>query len=248
MTAQHHKPGLFAKLRAYFLAGILVTAPIAITAAVAIWFIELVDSQIVPLIPSHLNPDTYLREVIGFSYGLPGLGVIVLLFVITLIGALTAGLVGRYFVNMGEAVLQRMPVIRSVYSATKQVFETVLKQQSDAFRQAVLVEYPRRDAWTIAFVTGSSKGEIKRLLDGDYVNVYVPTTPNPTSGFLLFVPRQDMIVLDMPVDEAFKALISLGLVLPEDRTGAKIAAEQAIQTKQEIESALDDLKKTGHGD
>ncbi|RED51069.1 DUF502 domain-containing protein [Aestuariispira insulae] len=247
MTAHPHKPGLFAKLRAYFLAGILVTAPIAITAAVAIWFIELVDSQIVPLIPGHLNPDTYLREVIGFSYGLPGLGVIVLLVFITLIGALTAGLVGRYFVNMGEAVLQRMPVIRSVYSATKQVFETVLKQQSDAFRQAVLVEYPRRGAWTIAFVTGNSKGEIKRLLDGDYVNVYVPTTPNPTSGFLLFVPREDMIILDMPVDEAFKALISLGLVTPEDKTGIKIAAETAMRTKDEIDGALEDLKKSGHG-
>ena len=207
MSGPHHSPGIFAKLRGYFLAGILVTAPVAITAAVAIWFIELVDSQVIPLLPRHLNPDTY-------GIPLPGLGVVVLGIAITLIGALTAGLVGRYFVNMGEAVLRRMPVIRSVYSATKQIFETVLQQQSDAFRQAVLVEYPRKGVWAFAFVTANTKGEVKRLLDGDFVNVYVPTTPNPTSGFLLFVPREDMIVLDMPVDEAVKMLISMGLGYP----------------------------------
>lgn len=212
--------GIFARLRGYFLAGVLVTAPIAITVAVALWFIDLVDSQIVPLIPSHLNPDTYIREVLGVEIGLPGLGVLVLVVVITFIGAFTAGLVGRFLIRIGESILQRMPIVRSVYSGSKQILETVLKQQSDAFRQAVLVEYPRRGVWAFAFVTGNTEGEVKRQLEGDMVNVYVPTTPNPTSGFLLFVPRKDMIVLDMPVEEAIKMLISMGIVTPEDRKGS----------------------------
>ena len=208
---------LFARLRAYFLAGVLVTAPIAITFAVAIWFIELVDNQIVHLIPDHLNPDTYLRETVGLEIGLPGLGLVVLVFAITLIGALTAGLVGRYVVNIWESILQRMPFISGVYSASKQILETLLKNQSEAFRQAVLVEYPRRDAWTIAFVTGNSQGEIKRKLAGEKVSIYVPTTPNPTSGFLLFVPKEDIVPLDMPVEDALKLLISLGIVNPADK-------------------------------
>lgn len=208
--------GIFARLRGYFLAGVLVLAPIAITVAVALWFIDLVDSQIVPLIPDHLNPDTYIREVLGVEIGLPGLGVLILAVFITFVGAFTAGLVGRFMIGIGESILHRMPVVRSVYSGSKQILETILKQQSDAFRQAVLVEYPRRGVWAFAFVTANTEGEVKRLLEGDMVNVYVPTTPNPTSGFLLFVPRKDMIVLDMPVEEAIKMLISMGIVTPGD--------------------------------
>ncbi|MTI10850.1 DUF502 domain-containing protein [Curvivirga aplysinae] len=209
--------GFFARIRAYFLAGVLVTAPIAITFAVAIWFIELVDNQIVHLIPDHLNPDTYLRETLGLQIGLPGLGLIVLFVAITLIGALTAGLVGRYIVHAWEVVLNRMPVISGVYSASKQVLETLLKNQSEAFRQAVLVEYPRRGAWTIAFVTGNTQGEVKQKLENEQVSIYVPTTPNPTSGFLLFVPKEDLKPLDMPVEDALKLLISLGIVNPSDK-------------------------------
>lgn len=214
------RPGIFSRLRGYFLAGVLVTAPIAITAAVAWWFIELVDSQIVPLIPDHLNPDTYIRQVLGAEIGLPGLGVVILVVFITLVGALTAGLVGRFLVGLGESILNKMPIVRNVYSGSKQILETVLKQQSDAFRQAVLVEYPRRGLWAFAFVTANTEGEVKRRLQGDFVNVYVPTTPNPTSGFLLFVPREDIVVLDMPVDEAIKMFISMGIVTPPDRFSA----------------------------
>lgn len=214
--------GLFARLRAYFLAGVLVTAPIAITFAVAIWFIELVDDRIVHLIPDYLNPDTYLRETVGLEIGLPGLGLLVLFVVITLIGALTAGLVGRYLVYWWEQVLNRMPFISGVYSATKQILETLLKNQSEAFRQAVLVEYPRRGAWTIAFVTGNTAGEVSRKLEAERVSIYVPTTPNPTSGFLLFVPKEDLIPLDMPVEDALKMLISLGIVSPEEKTAKQM--------------------------
>lgn len=211
------KVSLMGRLRGYFLAGVLVTAPLAITAAVAWWLIDFVDSQVVPLIPSQLNPDTYMKEVLGLEIGLPGLGLIVLFVGITLIGALTAGLVGRWIVRFWESLLNRMPVVRSVYAAVKQILETVLKQQSKAFQKAVLVEYPRRGLWAIAFVTSDTKGEVEAKTPGDHVNVFLPTTPNPTSGFLLFVPVSEAIPLDMTVEDAVKMVISGGIVTPEMR-------------------------------
>ena len=211
------KRRLFARLRGYFLAGILVTAPVAITLATAWWFVGFVDSKVVPLIPARYNPDSYLRDIVGFEIGLPGLGVVVLLVIITLIGALTAGFVGRYVIHLGERLVARMPVIRNVYSALKQIFETVLKQQSNAFRQAVLVEYPRRGIWAVGFITGNTEGEVQNLTRDDMVNIFLPTTPNPTSGFLLFVPREELVDLNMSVEEAIKMVISAGIVTPPDR-------------------------------
>lgn len=211
------KRRVLARLRGYFLAGVLVTAPVAITLASAWWFVGFVDSKVVPLIPKRYNPDVFLKDIVGFEIGLPGLGVVVLLVLITLIGALTAGFVGRYVVHLGERVLARMPVIRNVYGAIKQIFETVLKQQSTAFRQAVLIEYPRRGIWAVGFITGNTEGEVQNLTKDDMVNVFLPTTPNPTSGFLLFVPRRELINLSMSVEEAIKMVISAGIVTPPYR-------------------------------
>jgi uncharacterized membrane protein len=209
--------GLLARIRAYFLAGVLIISPVAITLALAFWLINFIDSHIVPLIPVQWNPDTYLRDYFGFKFSIPGLGVLVLFVVITLVGWLTAGFVGRIFVRTGENIVARMPVVRGIYSAVKQIMETIFRNQSQAFRQAVLVEYPRRGLWTIAFVTGKAQGEVKSHLEGDMVAIYVPTTPNPTSGFLLFVPRADVVYLNMSVEEAFKLVISGGIVAPPDR-------------------------------
>ena len=142
-----------ARLRAYFLAGVLVTAPLGITIYVALAFIEFIDRSVVPLIPARYLP-----------YHIPGLGLIIVVVALTLIGALTAGLFGRWIVRTGERLLNRMPIIRSIYGAVKQIFETVLAQQSRAFREAVLVEFPRRDSWTIGFVTARTQGEIARLI------------------------------------------------------------------------------------
>ncbi len=206
--------GILKKLRAYFFAGVLVMAPIAVTIALALWFIEFVDSHIVPLIPAHWNPNTYIQDYFGITLSVPGVGVVVLVFVITLVGALTAGFLGRFLVRTGENVVARMPVVRSIYSASKQILETVFRDQSEAFREAVLVEYPRRDLWTIGFITGRTTGEVQHKTADEVVNVYVPTTPNPTSGFLLYVPEKDLIPLDMPVDEAVKMVISVGMVTP----------------------------------
>ena len=206
--------GILKKLRAYFFAGVLVMAPIAVTIALALWFIEFVDSHIVPLIPAHWNPNSYIQDYFGIKLSVPGVGVVVLVVVITLIGALTAGFLGRFLVRTGENVVARMPVVRSIYSASKQILETVFRDQSEAFREAVLLEYPRRGLWTIGFITGRTTGEVQHKTSDEVVNVYVPTTPNPTSGFLLYVPEGDLIPLDMPVDEAVKMVISVGMVTP----------------------------------
>ena len=224
--------GVLGKLRAYFFAGILVMAPIAVTIALALWFIDFVDSQIVPLIPAHWNPNTYIQDYFGITLSVPGVGVIVLVIVITLVGALTAGFLGRFLIRTGENIVNRMPVVRSIYSASKQILETVFRDQSEAFREAVLVEYPRRNLWTIGFITGRTTGEVQHRTPEDVVNVYVPTTPNPTSGFLLYVPEQDLIPLDMPVDEAVKMVISVGMVTPafDPKAGRPVASADDTET------------------
>ncbi len=206
--------GILGRIRAYFFAGVLVSTPIAVTIALALWFIEFVDSHVVPLIPVHWNPNTYIQDYFGITLSVPGVGVVVLAVVITLIGALTAGFLGRFIIRTGENIVARMPVVRSIYSASKQILETVFRDQSEAFREAVLVEYPRRDAWTIAFITGRTTGEVQARTPDDVVNVYVPTTPNPTSGFLLYVPVKDLKPLDMSVEDAVKMVISVGMVTP----------------------------------
>ncbi|HJO88234.1 MAG TPA: DUF502 domain-containing protein [Alphaproteobacteria bacterium] len=213
-------PGsLGARLRTYFLAGILVTAPITITLYAAWIFVAFVDGKVTPLIPESYNPSTYL------PFDIPGLGLVVMAVVLILIGWLTAGFLGRLFLRISERILRRMPVISGMYSAIKQIFETVLKKQSNAFREAVLVEYPRRGVWAIAFITGRTKGEVQSLIEEEVINVFLPTTPNPTSGFLLFVPRKDIIPLNMTVEEAIKMVISGGIVTPSDR---RPEAEQKI--------------------
>ncbi|MBT5494345.1 MAG: DUF502 domain-containing protein [Alphaproteobacteria bacterium] len=206
--------GVLGKIRAYFFAGILVLTPVAVTIALALWFIEFVDSHIVPLIPHHWNPNTYIQDYLGITLSVPGVGVVVLAIVITLVGALTAGFLGRFIVRTGERIVNRMPVVRSIYSASKQILETVFRDQSEAFREAVLVEYPRRDAWTIGFITGQTTGEVQERTPDEVVNVYVPTTPNPTSGFLLYIPVKDVKPLDMSVEDAVKMVISVGMVTP----------------------------------
>jgi len=203
--------GFLARLRTYFLTGIIVTAPIGITVYIAWQFISWVDESVRPLLPPAYNPETYV------PFALPGVGLVIGFIVLTLIGALTASFFGRSLVRFGERLVERMPVVRTIYSALKQIFETVLAQSSDSFSEVVLVEYPRRDLWTIAFVTSRTEGEVQDITADDMVNIYVPTTPNPTSGFLLFVPRQDVRPLSMTVEEGIKYVISTGIIVPPDR-------------------------------
>jgi uncharacterized membrane protein len=202
---------MFSRLRTYFFAGVLVTAPIGITLYLAWLIIDFIDNQVTPLIPARYNPESYL------PFSIPGLGLIVAAIVLTFIGAFTAGLLGRWVVGLSERLMARMPVIRNVHSALKQILETVLAQQSKAFRQVVLIEYPRRGIWAIGFLTGDTVGEVQNVTEDDTVNVFLPTTPNPTSGFLLFVPREDCHVLSMTVEEGIKMVVSGGIVTPPDR-------------------------------
>lgn len=199
---------LMARLRTYFFAGILLTAPFAITLYLAWLFVSFVDARVTPLIPARFSPETYL------PFAVPGLGLVIVVVGLTLIGAFTAGYLGRLITGIVDRLLARMPVVRSVYAALKQLMETVLAQKSQAFREAVLLEYPRKGIWTIGFVTGTGSGEVLALTRPDMVNVFVPTTPNPTSGFLLFVPREDTVTLSMSVEDALKLVVSGGIVAP----------------------------------
>src|SRR5262249_42672746 len=157
---------------------------------------------VVSLVPEGFNPAHYL------PFPIPGLGLIAVMLGLVLIGALTAGYLGRIFVRVSERLLGRMPVIRGLYGAVKQIFETVLAKQSNTFREVVLVEFPRREMWTIAFVTGRLEGELRSYSREEMLSLLVPTTPNPTSGYLVFVPRRDTVPLSMTVEEALKLVIS----------------------------------------
>lgn len=222
------KKGFVNRLRAYFMAGILITAPISITVYLGWLFITFVDGKITPLLPAKYNPESYL------PYGLPGLGVVIAVVGLILIGALTAGFVGRFFQRVWDSLMDNVPILRGVYKALKQILETVTAQQSAAFREAVLVEYPRKGMWVIAFITGKTEGEVQAITEEEVINLFVPTTPNPTSGFLIFVPKQDIVKLSMKVEDALKMVISGGLVTPPDeRPRSAIDAVQMHSTESE---------------
>lgn len=202
--------GVFARLRAYLLAGILVTAPIAITVYLTYGFLLWVDSKVTPLIPPHYNPNFYL------PFSMPGLGLIIAVVFFIMVGWFAKNFLGRLIINVSENIVHRLPVIRAVYKAIKQVFETVMTSQSQAFRDVVMFEYPRQGSWALGFVTGITKGEVQRLTDTEVVNVFLPTTPNPTSGYLLFLPRKDLVFMKMSVEEGIKMIVSGGIITPPD--------------------------------
>lgn len=211
---------MFQRLRGNFLAGIVLVGPVALTIYLAWTAITLIDQAIVPWVPSAYNPGTYLGADV------PGFGVIVFLFFTTVVGWLTKNFFGRQIVRLGESWVSRMPIIRSIYNALKQIAETILSQSQTSFRNACLIEYPRKGLWAVAFVSTDTKGEIpSRAGQPRMVSVFLPTTPNPTSGFLLFVPEEDMVILDMTVEDAAKLVISAGLVTPP--TAAEIKAGKA---------------------
>lgn len=213
--------GLIPRLRNYFIAGILITAPISITVYLGWLFVTFVDSKVTPLIPKAYNPENYL------PFAVPGLGVVVLVAALILVGAFTAGFFGRLFHRVSGQVMDRVPVLRGIYKAIQQILETILAQQSNAFREAVLVEYPRKGMWVIAFITGSTKGEVQAITEDETINLFIPTTPNPTSGFLIFVSKDEIVRLSMSVEDALKMVISGGIVTPPDnRPEAKDKAKQ----------------------
>jgi uncharacterized membrane protein len=208
-------PGHFtvfaALLRNYLITGIVVVGPLAITFYLVRGIIEWADSTVKPLIPPSWNPDTYLPIAV------PGFGLLVGLVGITALGAATASLVGRSLIGFGETLLHRTPLVRPVYKTLKQVFETVVANRDSAFRQVGLIEWPRPGLWALVFISQPARGEVAEKLGGteEMLTVFIPTTPNPTGGYIMFVPRRDVVMLDMAVEDAAKLILSAGLVVPE---------------------------------
>lgn len=210
--AKKAKLDIGAKIRGYFIAGILVVVPITITFYMAYIVVTSIDGWVASFWPETYNPNNYL------PFSIPGLGLIAVFVALVLIGFFAANFLGRFLINIYEYVLDRLPVIKTIYGSIKQIMETVLANQSDAFREAVLLEYPRAGTWSIGFLTGTTSGEVQKVTKEKMINVFVPTTPNPTSGFLLFVPEKDVYKLHMTVEEAIKMVVSGGIVTPPDRT------------------------------
>lgn len=195
-------------LRKWLLAGLLVMVPVAITVAVLRWVIDTLDQTLL-ILPEAWHPDRV------FGVHIPGLGVLLTLAILLVVGAGASNFVGRKLVRFGDRIVSRIPVVRSIYSSVKQVSDTLFSESGNAFRTAVLVQWPRADVWTIGFVTGAPGGDVINYLRGEeYVSVYVPTTPNPTGGYFVMLRKSDCIELKMSVDDALKYVVSMGVVAP----------------------------------
>ncbi|CAD0185489.1 hypothetical protein RUESEDTHA_02376 [Ruegeria sp. THAF57] len=209
----HRRPGLFSRLRASFLTGIVVIAPVWLTIWLIWSVVGWIDSAVLPLIPQKFQPSEYV------GVNLRGVGVVIFLIFTVLVGWIAKGILGRSLIHFAESLVNRMPVVRSVYSGIKQISETVFAQTERSFEKACLIQYPRRGIWAIGFVSTTARGEVSDRAEtgGNLLSVFVPTTPNPTSGFLLFFPEEDVILLDMSIEDAAKLVISAGLVYPNDK-------------------------------
>jgi uncharacterized membrane protein len=196
-------------LKNYFLTGLLVILPVFITLYV-IWSLIRGMDAILKYVPAKYLPETYLHIYI------PGLGLILVIILVFVVGLLARNFVGRKIVQLGENIVDRIPLVRVLYAGVKQLLETLFLQRTDAFKRVALIEYPRRGAYVIGFITGESKGEIQNKTDKNMINVFVPTTPNPTSGFYILIPEDELIILNMSVEDAFKLIISGGIVSPNE--------------------------------
>ena len=194
---------IFKKISNNFFKGILISVPVIITFYIAWALIKFFDKQASPILGT-------------FPYELPGFGLIIVFVFFSIIGFLTTGLLGRIFSSFIEKILSKIPVLRNIYSGLKQLFETILSKKSNSFREVILLEYPRKGIWAMGFLTGDTKGEVNRRTKSQMVNIFLPTTPNPTSGFLLFVPQSDVIRLSMSVEEGIKMIISAGMLTPSE--------------------------------
>ncbi len=202
------------KLKSYFLTGLLVLVPITLTLLVVRWLVRLMDNLLKSVLPMALRPE----QIFGIS--VPGIGLVATLLLILLVGVLTANIFGRSLVNFTEKLVDRIPFVKGIYTLFKQVSDTILNRDRGAFSKVVLIEYPRRGIWAVAFVTGITQGEVQLITEKKLTNIFVPTTPNPTSGFYILVAEDDMIELSMTVEEAFKLIISGGMVTPPVRNAA----------------------------
>lgn len=215
------------RLRGYFLAGILVAAPITITIYLTYIFLNFIDSTVAKILPKESYEGLYGGATI------PGLGLLIAIVFFIFVGWFATNFFGKLFIRASEFIVNRMPIIRTLYNATKQIFETVMASKSNAFREPVMLEYPRKGVWSIGFVTGRTEGEVQRITSEETINVFVPTTPNPTSGYLLFVPKKELKFLNMSVEEAIKLVVSAGIITPPDKEAEEKAAKEKSKGKLE---------------
>jgi uncharacterized membrane protein len=206
-------------MKKYFITGLLVLVPLFITIWVLSTILQIMD-QSLSLLPAAWQP----KQLFGFH--VPGLGALLTLVTIFVTGLVATNIFGRQLIVLWESLLARVPFVKTIYSSVKQVSDTLFSDSGNAFRKAVLVQYPRVGSWTIAFITGAPGGDVVNHLTGDYVSIYVPTTPNPTSGFFLMMPKADVIELQMSVDEALKYIISMGTVAPKDHLSQQLRFQQ----------------------
>jgi uncharacterized membrane protein len=209
-------------MKRYIMAGLLVWVPLGITIWVILWLVGTLDQTLL-LLPEHLRPEAL------FGFHVPGLGVVMSFAILLVTGVIAANFFGQRLIRTWEAILGRIPFVKSIYSSVKQVSDTVLSDQGTAFRKALLVEFPRPGCWTIAFLTGTPADSVSDHLRGDFVSIYVPTTPNPTGGYFVMVPRESTRELDMSVDEALKYIISMGVVAPRRRGPPLASPKPAAQ-------------------
>ncbi|HKB53290.1 MAG TPA: DUF502 domain-containing protein [Ramlibacter sp.] len=214
-------------VRKWLVAGLLVVVPVAITVSVLQWIIGTLDRTLL-ILPESWQPDRFI------GVHIPGLGVLLTLAILLLVGAAVSNFFGKKLVTWGDALVARIPVVRSIYSSVKQVSDTLFSPGGNAFRKAVLVQWPLPGVWTVAFVTGAPGGEVARHLQGEHVSVYVPTTPNPTGGYFVMLRKSDCVELKMSVDEALKYVISMGVVVPGGRPTIENAPPLAVRPSTEI--------------
>jgi uncharacterized membrane protein len=224
------------RIRNYFLTGLIVAGPLAVTIWLVWSFINWVDGVVRPLIPPAYRPETYL------PWPIPGTGLVIAFVALTLLGFLTANLVGRKLVELGEGLLNRMPIVRPVYNTMKQIFETLFSKSGSSFRQVALVEFPAPGMWSLVFLSQPPSADLaEKLPKGEHVSAFMPCTPNPTTGFFFYVLRKDLIVLDISVENAMTLLISAGMVQPDGDAQRKLAAlaatARAAQAAQKTEAA-----------
>ena len=209
MNPKPRRISLWAWLRGRFLAGMVIAAPIAITFYVLQFLINFIDNRVKPLLPPVIQPETYT------NYAIPGFGVLVMIVALTILGGVATNLIGRSVISAADRILSRLPIVRNVYAAFKQLTEVIANNQQSSYDRVVLIEYPKRGSWCIGFVSTGAKGEIRTRLGEGYIGVFVPTTPNPTSGFLMYVKTEECIEMDMTIEEGAKMILSAGLVVPD---------------------------------
>ncbi len=223
--------GLFAWLRGRFFAGMVIAAPIAATIIILQFLITFIDNRVKPLLPPLLQPETYT------NYAIPGFGVLVLVIALTILGAITANLFGRSLLQLTDRVLSRIPIVKNVYAALTQLTEVLANNQQASFDRCVMIEYPKKDSWCIGFVSSTAKGEIGARLGTEKIGVFVPTTPNPTSGFLIYVDPAETIPMEMSVEDGAKMILTAGLVVPDYTPAQASVIEPEVRAKELAEEA-----------